>query len=587
MALNVVGTVAVSGAATALNIAWPGGHASGDVLLGFHSARMNDTSPTVGGATKLTDVDASSAVGTRRRLTGVVDTAAGGSEAAVTLTDAGQMNVVAGLAVRGYTAPSAWFASTNGLDPISAGSVAAPGGAVTAGTYLVMAAATASGVTDLAAAFQHPKLAQITKHAGGLYAGGAGCGLNVYSALVTEDTTLQNILASEPTGLRYSAGVLVLVPTTAIPVITGVDSDRIVLAGQTSVAITGTGFGTTNADRAWDLVQGATVVAQTETGTGTSTAATLTIAGGGLKYGTTNLRCTRDSDSADGELPITLLPASGHIYVDIDEPNTTAAYRITATADIAAGDQIEARGVGSGSAPTGLVLNHDGSFEFEPGATPASFDARVWDASDSTWGAWATQTIAGGDVTSTGAATAPAATAAGTGTIQIAASGAATAASATAAGTGAVGIPASGAATAPAATAAGTGAVTHTSSGAASAPAATASGAGTITVTSSGAATAPSTEASGSGSVSGAESGSGAVVAPKASASGSGTVAMASTAVTFAPVATASGSGTIIIVGSGACIAPSARASGFDVPPLATGGRGMWGRLRLGLGLGL
>ncbi|MGH8259864.1 MAG: hypothetical protein ACREUG_09255, partial [Steroidobacteraceae bacterium] len=82
--------------------------------------------------------------------------------------------------------------------------------------------------------------------------------------------------------------------------------------------------------------------------------------------------------------------------------------------DIVSGDQLEARGVGGGSAPTGLTLNNDATFTFASGDTPAAFDVRVWDSSDATWGAWATQSISSGvnaSLTESGAATdAPSAT---------------------------------------------------------------------------------------------------------------------------------------------------------------------------------
>lgn len=187
------------------------------------------------------------------------------------------------------------------------------------------------------------------------------------------------------------------------PTITDVDTDEIVLDGQTGVAVTGTDLGTTNADRTFTLRQGSVSVPQTETGTGTSTAATLTIgieqSGADIKFGAATLRVTRTSDSAFGDLAVTVNPPTGQIYVDIGTPNATSADRITAVADIASGDQIHARGVGGGAVPTGLNLEADGTFWFDDGETPAAFDVRVWDASDSTWGAWATQGMAGTGVT--------------------------------------------------------------------------------------------------------------------------------------------------------------------------------------------
>lgn len=179
------------------------------------------------------------------------------------------------------------------------------------------------------------------------------------------------------------------------PTLTDVDTDETILDGQTGVAATFTAGGTTNGDRSFTLRQGSVSCTQTETGTGTSTSATLTIAvdqsGADIKFGSATMRITRGSDSLYGELAVTVNPPTGQLYVNVGTPNTTSADRITAVADIASGDQIQARGVGGGAAPTGLTLNTDATFYFTSGNPPADFDVRVWDAGDSTWGAWATQ----------------------------------------------------------------------------------------------------------------------------------------------------------------------------------------------------
>lgn len=182
------------------------------------------------------------------------------------------------------------------------------------------------------------------------------------------------------------------------PTITDVDGDEAVTDGQTGVAVTGTNLGANNAARTFSLRQGGTVVPQVETGSGSATGATLTIAtdqsGADIKFGAATLRVTRVADSVYGNIGLLVVPASGQLYTDVGTPNTTAADRITAAADIASGDQLHVRGMGGGAAPSGLHIEGDGTFWFEAGATPAPFDVRVWDSSDSTWGAWATQSIA-------------------------------------------------------------------------------------------------------------------------------------------------------------------------------------------------
>lgn len=162
-----------------------------------------------------------------------------------------------------------------------------------------------------------------------------------------------------------------------------------------------------------------------------------------------------------------------------------------------------------------------------------------------------------------GAVTAGAATASGTGTQTITGSGAATAGAATASGTGAQPFTGSGAATAGAATASGSGTMPISGSGAATAGAATASGTGEYTPTvveGSGAPTAGAATASGSGTL--AISGSGAATAGAATASGTGTQTFTGSGAATAGAATASGTGTQSFVGSGAATAGAATASG-------------------------
>lgn len=196
---------------------------------------------------------------------------------------------------------------------------------------------------------------------------------------------------------RASSGIITLKASAPPPTITDVNTTEVVLDASTGNAVTGTLMGTTNADRAFTLRQTAATVTQTETGTGTATAATLTIAvdqvGADIKFGAATLRVTRTSDSAFGEIAVTVNPPTGQIYVDVGVPDTTAGNRITAVGDIANGDQLQGRGMGGGAAPTGLTIDPDGTYWFSVGNTPTAFDVRVWDNSDSTWGAWATQNL--------------------------------------------------------------------------------------------------------------------------------------------------------------------------------------------------
>ena len=175
----------------------------------------------------------------------------------------------------------------------------------------------------------------------------------------------------------------------------GVSGSNTFAAGDTGVPVVGTNLGATTGDRTFSLIQSTVEVDQTQT-SGDATSGEFTVvtepgSGGDIKFGDATFRVTVGSDTADQD--VTVNPASGQIFVDIATPDTEADNRITAVGDIASGDQIHARGVGGGAVPTGLQLNDDGTFEFTSGHTPASFDVRVWDHTDQTWGSFATQTI--------------------------------------------------------------------------------------------------------------------------------------------------------------------------------------------------
>lgn len=90
------------------------------------------------------------------------------------------------------------------------------------------------------------------------------------------------------------------------------------------------------------------------------------------------------------QAPIAL--PSGHTAVDLTSIESNSAYRITAVADIEAGDQLEARNVQGGDI-SDLTLFSDGTFQVNEGVT--GFEVRAWDADDQSWGAYAVQTIPG------------------------------------------------------------------------------------------------------------------------------------------------------------------------------------------------
>lgn len=179
------------------------------------------------------------------------------------------------------------------------------------------------------------------------------------------------------------------------------------------------------------------------------------------------------------------------------------------------------------------------------------------------------QYSAGGNVTGTGALTAPGATVSGTGKQTITGTGALTAAAGTVSGTGHQSHIGTGALTAPAAEVDGTGKQTQSGTGALTAPAATVNGSGKQTITGTGALTAPAAEVDGTGTASaGNITGTGALTAPTAEVDGSGKQTQTGTGALTAPAATVSGTGTVAstdVEGTGALIAPAGRVAGFGI----------------------
>lgn len=152
-----------------------------------------------------------------------------------------------------------------------------------------------------------------------------------------------------------------------------------------SLTITGTAFGASQGSG--DVkING---VAQTVTAWA-DTSITVTVVLGTNKFGAAYTVVVRDNAlvASNSYAGITgLLPAnSGLSYVDVGTPNTTSAYRLTSSADLVSGDQIEYSNVG------GLVtVNSDATFSAGPGVS--SFNFRVW-TSGSGYGSAATQLTA-------------------------------------------------------------------------------------------------------------------------------------------------------------------------------------------------
>lgn len=119
---------------------------------------------------------------------------------------------------------------------------------------------------------------------------------------------------------------------------------------------------------------------------------TLPVNLGGLPYGVTTVEVgnglTSDSDTFDFQ------PVAGNWEVDVVAPSTgtdSIAYQHPGAAP-ATDDQAE---ISNPNSLSNLVVNADLTFSADDAG---DFQARIWDATDSTWGAWATITIEDADV---------------------------------------------------------------------------------------------------------------------------------------------------------------------------------------------
>lgn len=149
-----------------------------------------------------------------------------------------------------------------------------------------------------------------------------------------------------------------------------------------SLTITGTAFGASQG--AGSVTIGG--VAQSVTAWA-DTSITVTVDRGTNKYGAAlNVVVTDNTAASSSPYALTgLLPQTGWDYVDVVTPSTTAANRITASPDIATGDQIAWDTVGGR-----VQVYNDCTFSAVAGTS--SFEAEVW-TTGSGWGASATQWV--------------------------------------------------------------------------------------------------------------------------------------------------------------------------------------------------
>ena len=200
-----------------------------------------------------------------------------------------------------------------------------------------------------------------------------GYQLNVASGAQTPGVDV----SSAEAGNTFSAIYLPITPTD--PTITGGTAAPI--EGSTGNTITGTLFGASQTGPA-ALVIGGT--GQTETAWSATGITYTAVRGVNLNGVAVNAVVTDSAGASSAGYALTgFEPPAGYEYVTLTSVNSTAAYRITAIADLAIGNQLE------WDEPL-VTINPDGSYVADPSVT--SFNVRVGVTTDG-WGSLAVQNI--------------------------------------------------------------------------------------------------------------------------------------------------------------------------------------------------
>ncbi len=181
--------------------------------------------------------------------------------------------------------------------------------------------------------------------------------------------------------------------------LTDVDTDETILAGQASVAYTGSGL--TNADGLMVITgtkeAAATAFSATNATSGTFTAPTASaIRTAGVKFGT----CTFSIEDGGVELATlagTINPSSGltvHNVTDISQAADTGCIYYGQSPAVAVGDQILFDS-STGSNAWAVTIDSQGFVTIDAGGSTAgdTFSYYIWDATDETWGTAGTWTI--------------------------------------------------------------------------------------------------------------------------------------------------------------------------------------------------
>lgn len=215
-----------------------------------------------------------------------------------------------------------------------------------------------------------------------------GTGPAFQQAVIYRDTTTSGVYTPGWTlsqSTQWEIVGLAVRGTTSAPTISAVSSTTPLYQG--SLTITGVNFGASTGTL---TVGGVTQATNSWSDTSITVSS---LARGSNKYGTAvNVQLTTStSTNSNVYTGITgLLPQSGWGYMDLTTPNSTSANRITAVADLAAGDQL-AYDNQSGQ----VTVYSDATFAV--GSSVTSFNVEAWFTGNG-WGTAAAQTLGTGGV---------------------------------------------------------------------------------------------------------------------------------------------------------------------------------------------
>lgn len=161
-----------------------------------------------------------------------------------------------------------------------------------------------------------------------------------------------------------------------------------------AISVDGLGFGATQGASTITIETADGSPSTTQTPTYWSdTSINLTVDTEDLPFGSLLVKVTVSGNSAASA--VTHAPTDGYAYVTADVPATAGTYTVVtdASAAVADGDQIQYEDVTNQGAE--VSMNVDGTFTIATNSQTHTFRARAYDATDETWGSWATFTING------------------------------------------------------------------------------------------------------------------------------------------------------------------------------------------------